>query len=209
LASVASWTCPTCNRPVATPYCPLCGEEPVVARALTLRGLAEKAAHALTSVDARALRTARCLLQKPGELTTSWVRGVRKPYIAPFQLFLLANALFFGLQWLTGEIVLSSSLDSHLNHQDWSELARLLVARHLEGSQLAVEQLASTFDRAVVLNAKSLIVLMTVPFTLLLPLEAVHAALRLLVASLRVPALAVQPGDGRSEAQRAQWHRRS
>ena len=139
-------------------------------RELTLRGMAEKAAHGLTSWDARALRTARCLLQQPGELTLSWVRGVRKPYVAPFQLFLLANALFFFVQWLTGEIVLSSSLDSHLNHQDWSDLAGELVAHHLRATHMAMEQFAPAFDRAVVLNAKSLIVLMTVPFTLLLPL---------------------------------------
>jgi Protein of unknown function (DUF3667) len=170
LAAAAPWTCPVCNALVTTPYCARCGEEPVAPRELTLRGLAEKAGHALTSVDARAVRTTRCLLRHPGELTASWARGVRRPYVAPFQLFLLANAIFFGLQWLTGEIVLSSSLDSHLNHQDWSELARTLLARHLAAAQTTMEQFAPAFDRAVVLNAKSLIVLMTVPFALLLPL---------------------------------------
>jgi hypothetical protein len=35
---------------------------------------------------------------------------------------------------------------------------------------MILEQYEPTFDRAVVLNAKSLIVLMTVPFALLLPL---------------------------------------
>ena len=142
----------------------------MIARALTLRGLAEKAAHALTNLDARALRTARCLLRHPGELTAFWMRGVRKPYVAPFQVFLLANALFFGVQSLTGEMVLSSSLDSHLYHQDWSELARSLVARHLETSKANLEQFSLAFDRAVVLNAKSLVMVMTVPFALLLPL---------------------------------------
>ncbi|WP_422822987.1 DUF3667 domain-containing protein [Variovorax humicola] len=27
----------------------------------------------------------------------SWMEGIRKPYVAPFQLFLLANVLFFAL----------------------------------------------------------------------------------------------------------------
>jgi hypothetical protein len=49
---------------------------------------------------------------------TAWTSGVRKPYVAPFQLFLIANVLFFAMQWLTGENVFSSSLDSHLHHQD-------------------------------------------------------------------------------------------
>jgi hypothetical protein len=101
-AAVVPWTCPTCNAVVATAFCARCGEEPVSARDLTLRGLAARLLHALTSIDARAVRTTRCLLRHPGELTLSWVRGIRKPYVAPFQLFLLANVTFFGLQWLTG-----------------------------------------------------------------------------------------------------------
>jgi hypothetical protein len=163
------WICPACNDVVASAYCPRCGEEPVLPADLTLRGLAGKLAHALTSIDARALRTSWRLLRRPGELTLSWSRGVRRPYVAPFQLFLLANVLFFALQSFTGTNVFSSSLDSHLHHQDWSELARSLVDRHLAATRLSLDAYAPVFDRAVVLNAKSLIVLMTLPFALLLP----------------------------------------
>ena len=87
--------------------------------ALTLRGVAEKVLHAFTSIDARTLRTLWLLLRQPGALTLAWTSGVRKPYVAPFQLFLIANVAFFTVQWLTGENVFSSSLDSHLHHQDW------------------------------------------------------------------------------------------
>jgi hypothetical protein len=95
---------------------------------------------------------------------------VRKPYVAPFQLFLIANVIFFAIQWLTGENVFSSSLESHLHHQDWSELAQSMVARRLEKTHTDLETFAPMFDRAVLLNAKSLIVLMSMPFALLLPL---------------------------------------
>ena len=107
---------------VKTPFCPRCGEEPLASRDLTLRGIVEKFLHVFASIDARAARSARLLLRRPGELTLAWIRGVRKPYVAPFQLFLIANVLFFALQSLTGENVFSSSLDSHLHHQDWSDL---------------------------------------------------------------------------------------
>jgi Protein of unknown function (DUF3667) len=163
------WTCPTCKVVVTTPFCAQCGEEPLPPRDLTLRGLAEKLLHAVTSIDARAARSAWCLLRHPGELTVAWTSGVRKPYVAPFQLFLIANVLFFALQWLTGENVFSSSLDSHLHHQDWSNMAQSLLARRLEATHTSQEQYAPMFDRAVVLNAKSLILLMTLPFALLLP----------------------------------------
>ncbi len=163
------WTCPTCKVVVTTPFCARCGEEPLPPRDLTLHGLAEKLLHAVTSIDARAARSAWCLLRRPGELTVAWTSGVRKPYVAPFQLFLIANVLFFALQWFTGENVFSSSLDSHLHHQDWSSLAQRLLARRLEATHTNQAQYAPVFDRAVVLNAKSLILLMTLPFALLLP----------------------------------------
>ena len=110
------------------------------------------------------------LLRYPGELSLAWIRGVRKPYVAPFQLFLIVNVIFFAVQWLTGETVFSSSLESHLHHQDWSELARKLVARKLQESQTSLEDYATVFDGAVAIHAKSLIILMTIPFALLLPL---------------------------------------
>ena len=164
------WTCPACRTLVVTPFCPQCGEEPHGTREFTLRGLAEKLLHALASVDARALNSAGCLLRHPGRLTLAWMEGIRKPYVAPFQLFLLANVLFFALQWLTGTNIFSSSLDSHLHHQDWNELAQSLVARRLMKTHTPLELYAPVFDHAVVVNAKSLIVLMTIPFGLVLPL---------------------------------------
>jgi hypothetical protein len=174
MSPTASWTCPACREPVATPFCARCGEEPLAARELTLRGLADKLLHALTNIDARALRTLRRLLRFPGELTVAWTSGVRRPYVAPFQLFLIANVLFFGVQSITGEIVLSSPLDSHLHHQDWSELAQSLVAEQLALEPTEFGDYARSFDRAVALHAKSFVVLMTVPFALLLPLVFVR-----------------------------------
>jgi len=170
MTEAANWTCPTCDKAVPTPFCPQCGEEPLQARDLTFRGLAEKLLHAFTSIDARVLRTALCLLRYPGQLTLAWTAGARKPYVAPFALFLLANAIFFGVQWLSGANIFSSTLDSHLHHQDWSELATSLVGRRLDATHTTIELYAPAFDRAAVLIAKSLIVLMTIPFALLLPL---------------------------------------
>jgi len=170
MAETAPWTCPTCKTGVLTPFCPRCGEEALKPSDLTLPGLAEKLSHAFTSIDARVLRTARRLIQRPGELTLAWTDGVRKPYVAPFQLFLVANVIFFFLQSLTGINVFSSTLHSHLHHQDWSELAQSLLSSRLATTRTPLETYAPVFDRAVVLNAKSLIVLMAVPFAALLPL---------------------------------------
>ena len=77
---------------------------------LTLRGVSEKLLHALTSIDARVLHTVRCLFSHPGELTLAWTRGTRREYVAPFQIFLIANVIFFGLQLVTATNIFSSPL---------------------------------------------------------------------------------------------------
>jgi len=171
----STWVCPTCKVPVPTRYCAQCGEEPLAPADLTLRGLAAKVLHALTSIDARAARSARVLLRRPGDLTLAWVSGIRKPYVAPFQLFLIANVIFFAVQWATGENVFSSPLQSHLHHQDWSELARSFLDRRLESTHRTLAEFEPAFDRAVVFYAKSLILLMSLPFALLLPLAFLRA----------------------------------
>lgn len=164
------WTCPTCSAAVATRYCPECGERPLGKRDLTLRGFLRQAAEGITSIDGRLVRSLRALLLSPGALTVAFVEGRRKPYVAPFQLFLIANVLFFATQSLTHANVLSSTLASHLHQQDWQELARRLVSRRLEAKGTTLALYAPAFDRSVVLNAKSLIGLMVLPFALLLPL---------------------------------------
>jgi len=169
-----AWMCPTCGQAVDSPFCARCGEEPLAPRDLTLGGLAEKILHALTSIDARTARTAWKLVREPGELTLAWTRGARRSYVAPFQLFLIANVIFFALQWLLDEAIFSSSLDSHLHHQDWQELAQSLVAQRLEATHASLEEFAPVFDRAVVLHAKSLILLMAVVFAAFLPLAFVR-----------------------------------
>ena len=175
LADNGPWTCPTCKATVHTPFCARCGEEPLAPRDLTLRGLAERAFHAFTSIDGRTARSAWKLLRRPGALTVAWSSGTRRAYVAPFELFLIANVLFFAVQALTGENIFSSTLDSHLHHQDWSALAQSLLTRRLEATGTSLELYAPLFDRAVVLNAKSLIFLMTLPFALLLPLTFLRA----------------------------------
>ena len=164
------WTCPTCMQLVQSPFCPRCGERPLAGNALSLRGVAAKIVHATTSIDGKVLRSFRQLLLRPGDLSLAYVEGRRMPYVAPFQLFLLANAFFFAMQSLTGTNIFSSTLESHLHHQDWSDFAQTLVARRLQALHTTLDLYAPIFDRAVVLYAKSLIILMVLPFALLLPL---------------------------------------
>ena len=163
------WTCPTCNRSIATRYCPTCGENPLRASDLSLRGFLYQTAYAFLSLDGPLFRSLRCLLTRPGALTVAYIKGQRKPFTLPLPLFLVANVLFFAVQSLVGAKIFSTPLDAHLHGYFWSPLARSLVTHHLEARRTTLELYAPVFDQAVALNAKSLIVLMVLPFAAIPP----------------------------------------
>lgn len=164
------WTCPTCKIAVETDFCPTCGETRMRPRDLTLRDLLDQIVEAVISIDAKLIRTLRAVVFKPGALTIAYLEGQRKSYIKPLQLFLVANLLFFGTQSLTHENIFSTTLASHLDGQDWSPFAQDIVARRLAATGRTMETYAPLFDRAILLNAKSLIFLMALVFTAILPL---------------------------------------
>jgi hypothetical protein len=137
---------------------------------LTLRGFVGQIVLACTSIDGPIFRSLRCLVARPGFLTVAYLNGQRKPYALPLQLFLVANVLFFGMQSLVGAKVFSTPLNMHLNNQFWSGLAQPLVAHRLETNHTTLDLYAPIFDRSVELNAKSLVILMVLPFGVFLPL---------------------------------------
>jgi hypothetical protein len=165
-----TWICPTCNGVISTPYCSKCGERLLRPWDLTLRALVVHLFQAATSIDGRLLNSFRHLVTRPGSLTVTFVRGQRRPYIGAFQLFLIANVLFFAMQSLTDANVVGATLASHLHQQDWSAFATTMVSRRLESKQTSLDLYAPIFDHAVVQNAKTLIILMVLPFALLLPI---------------------------------------
>lgn len=133
--SEAAWTCPGCGQVVVNAFCGTCGEHRIRARDLTVVGLVEQVVQAIVRIDGRLLRSIRSLLTRPGGLTTAYLAGLRRPYLAPLQLFLVANVVFFATESVT-------------------------TATTLEGY-------APVFDRAVALNAQSLVGVMVLPFALL------------------------------------------
>ncbi|MFL6593078.1 MAG: DUF3667 domain-containing protein [Luteimonas sp.] len=161
------WTCPSCGGLALTPFCPSCGERRLAPADLRLRDVLVQAFNALTSVDGRLLRSLRDVCLRPGELTLAYLEGRRKPYLGPLELFFLANVVFFALQSLADTRSFSTTLASHLQQQDWRGFASVLVERHLQATHRSLSAYAPVFDRRIAVYARSLIVLMVVPFALL------------------------------------------
>ncbi len=160
------WTCPTCNAPAISPYCPGCGESEQHTREPTLRVLLGHFFEAFTNIDSRFVRSFRYLVTRPGELTNAWLRGQRKPYLGPVALFLIINVLFFAVESLTGGKVFNTPLASHLKTQPWSDAIQGLVAHKLESAHSTLANYAPVFDQAVAVKARSLIIFMALVFSL-------------------------------------------
>jgi len=156
-----SWTCPSCGREEpGTRFCSACGERRLTDRDRTLAGLLGQWSESLLHVDGRILRTCLTLVRAPGALTVAYVAGRRKPFVAPFQLFIAINVAFFIVQSLSRLAILSTPLNVHLTGMSYRALAQLMVNAHLakHGTTLAVY--APVFDAREGAIAKSLVILM-------------------------------------------------
>ena len=159
------WMCPTCREERATHFCGRCGEKRLDHHDLTIAGLVGHAFESLTHVDGRVFRSVRDLVIRPGALTAAYMRGQRRSYFAPFQMFLVTNVLFFVLQSALGFQVLSNDLGSHIgtwkgSRQYYSAIARPIAERRLAATGRTIEQYTDVFNHAVPVNAKGLVIAM-------------------------------------------------
>ena len=168
--AATAWPCPTCGCEVTTPFCPGCGERPLRPQDLTLRGLIRQAIRVFVKIDGKVINSCRALAFRPGALTRAYSNGQRKPYLKPIQLFILTNVLFFAVQSYSALHVFSTQLEAQVTDESWSDLARLLVDRRLARTGSTFEALAAVYDKAVAVNAKSLIGLMVLPLAACLAL---------------------------------------
>lgn len=159
-----TWTCPTCRRTIATPYCPSCGERSRSSGELTLRGLLGQAFEAITNIDGKLLRSFRDLVMRPGALTVAYVEGRRRPYLGPVALFLVVNVLFFAVESLTHGLVFSTTLQSHMTNQPWSVPATAIITKRLAAAGVSMAAYGPRFDAQIALHARSMILLMVVAF---------------------------------------------
>ena len=170
LAAASAEPCPTCASPVATPYCATCGEQRASDRHYTLGHLGAELVETITHADGRALRTVRALVARPGELTAAYMRGARRPYLAPLQFFFLVNIVFFLWVGISHTNMFGTPLQFHVQGAFYSDLAQRLVSARLAARHVTYDTYAAAFNHAAALQSKSLIILMV-------PLLAVLAAI--------------------------------
>lgn len=165
---ITLWTCPTCGTHVSGKFCPGCGEKRFGAADLSIRHFFTHALGEYFHFDSKIFRSFRLLFSRPGFLTSEYLRGCRKPYLHPFQLFFVANLIYFLLQPLTRWSGLKAWLNVQTHMMSYSGFAARLAAQRLAARGVTETQLNNAFDHAVDIQARSLVVLIVPLFALVL-----------------------------------------
>jgi len=162
-----NWNCATCGETGSAPFCPNCGEKKPSRHDFSLHHFFTHALGEFFHFDSKIFRSFRLLFTKPGFLATEYVRGCRKPYLHPFQLFFVANLLYFFLQPLTGWTGLRTPLYIHMHMLPYSKLASHLVEQRILAKGITLQQFSASFNHIIDGQARTLVVVM-VPLSALL-----------------------------------------
>jgi thiamine biosynthesis protein ThiS len=162
------WTCPACGAKTEHKFCGNCGEKKFSPADLSVRHFFSHALEEFFHFDSKVFATFRLLFAKPGFLSTAYARGCRKPYLHPFQVFFIANLLYFFLQPLTGWSGLKTPLYVHTHMSVYGPLATRLIARRVASQGISEAQLTARFNHVVDLQARSLVLVMVPMFALVL-----------------------------------------
>ena len=161
--------CATCGIRVDTLHCPGCGEKALEARDLTFMGLMSQVFQSLSSLDSRLLRSLRVLIDAPRRHH----RSVRE---RPAQaLYRTVPAVSHRQRRvLRGAVVqrLSRSSPPRCTPTCTTRIGACSLERScrdkLQAAHTTLAAYTPVFDHAVDVNAKSLVILLVLPFALLL-----------------------------------------
>jgi thiamine biosynthesis protein ThiS len=166
--SSADWQCPTCETLVTGKFCPNCGEKKSSSADLSIHHFFTHALGEFFHFDSKIFRSFRLLFTRPGFLTSEYLRGRRKPYLHPFQLFFVANLIYFLVQPYTGWTGLRTTLDIQLHMMSYSRLASRMVTDRIAAKGITLAQFSPSFDHVVDVQARSLVLVMVFLYALVL-----------------------------------------
>ncbi len=166
--------CVTCGQPAGAAFCPHCGERRASDHAYTLHALAADVWDHVTPADGRTVRSLWTLVRHPGALTVAYMRGVRRPYLAPLGVFLFVNTAYFVYVGVTHQRIFNTPLQLQLTSQPYSALATRLVTARLAARHVSYAVYASRYDAVTDTQSRTLIAAMVPGFALLVALVSVR-----------------------------------
>lgn len=149
--------CITCNEPLKGKFCYNCGEKVVEKSDFSIKTILQQFVDGFTNFDSKFIKSFWFLLFKPGQLTENYVNGIRKPFMKPFQLFIVANVLFFLI--LSGADIFRIPSDYFFSVETNLKDLEEIVSTKLE----SVEVLKQVYDTETLTNSK-LYIFILIPF---------------------------------------------
>jgi hypothetical protein len=167
--------CASCGTVLAGEYCSVCGERAFRGADLSLTRWLRESCALFFSADGKLWKTLWLLARRPGFLSVERCRGARVRYLAPVQLFFVANLLYFLLQPTTEANIFATTFHSHLSSQVYSPIAKDLILGHLDLTPIELESAAGRdtlrnygrrFDSINQRNARTLLIVLIPLFAL-------------------------------------------
>jgi hypothetical protein len=169
-ADMPEQLCPGCDVSLSGAYCSSCGERRPADQHYSLREVAEEVVENVAHFDGTLLRTLRALFRTPGALTAAYMRGDRRRYMRPLQLFLLANVALFFLAGPLHFRAFDTPLAMHMHGSVYSRAATARVDARLAQRGTTLAAYAPRFDATATAQAKTLVIVMVPAFALLVAL---------------------------------------
>lgn len=170
--------CINCNTKLAGQYCYFCGERTVADNDFTIKKLLEQTVDVFTHIDSKIFTTLKFLLFKPGKLSENYVAGLRKPFMKPFQIFVLINILFF-LVLSNVDIfrIPSSDLFDEINLRGYN-ISKIIEQKIIETNKTKNE-IALIYDLKSALVAKTYVIILIPFLSIVFALLFIHKKLQI------------------------------
>ncbi len=147
----------------------VCGEKILGPHDLAVGHYWHELLHGFTHADGKLLKSLRAVLLRPGELSKAYMEGRRQFYMRPVNLFVVLNLVYFLVPMFE---VFNTSLNSQLQMQPYSAMARNWVDTTLAATGATAEAYAQAFTLRSSSNAKLMLVLLV--FILALPMALLY-----------------------------------
>jgi len=160
------WSCPTCLAQNRGNFCTQCGEKRPSPHDLGIGHLLSHAAETLFHWDSKIFRTFRVLFSRPGLLSAEYAAGKRKAYVHPFQVFFIANVLYFLLFPILGWSGLKAPLPVYEKMMPYSTWATRLAEHRAAAKGISRAELIQRFDHVIDIQSRSMVLIMVPLFAL-------------------------------------------
>lgn len=160
--------CTNCRAEFSGKYCNRCGQKRIDLNDKSIVGFLKEAAAVVFQVDNKVFRTFKTLLLHPGQYSSDYASGLRKPYLKPLSIFIGLCLIYFLVPIFH---VFNNSFDEQLKYNWTKNAAKIEVKKIIQDNELTYAEVEEKYNSLSPNVAKwmlfTLIVIFFIPISLL------------------------------------------